>query len=116
MRFLILLAFLLFSPTSLGEVIFTPDSLTEVNTPNITVLQINTAWNKHHDIDLNGLIGCNVKYGLLERQNKDLKSQIQYVPVIVIYKNNKPVKQWSADLSFKLDVDVNEIQQVIDRL
>ena len=106
MRFLIVLAFLLFSPTSLGE----------VSAPNITVLQINTAWNKHHDINLDGLIGCNVKYGLLERQNKDLKSQIQYVPVIVIYKNNKPVKQWSADLSFKLDVNVNEIQQVIDRL
>ena len=106
MRTLIILAFLLFSPTSLGE----------VNKSDITVLQINAHWNRHHDVNLNSLKGCRVQYGLLERQSEDLKKQIQYVPVVVIYKGNKAVKQWSADLSFKLDVDINEIQSVVDRL
>ena len=106
MRTLIVLAFLLFTPTSLGK----------VESSDITVLQINAHWNRHHDVNLNSLRGCRVQYGLLERQSEDLKKQIQYVPVVVIYKGNKPVKQWSADLSFKLDIDVNEIQTVIDRL
>ena len=106
MRTLIVLAFLLFTPTSLGE----------VNESDITVLQINAHWNRHHDVNLNSLRGCKVQYGLLERQNEDLKKRIQYVPIVVIYKGNKPVKQWSADLSFRLNVDLEEIQQVIDKL
>ena len=106
MRTLIVLLFLLFTPTSLGK----------VSTSDITVLQINAHWNKHHDVNLNSLRRCKVRYGLLERQSEDLKKQIQYVPVVVVYKGNKPVKQWSADLSFKLDVDINEIQSVVDKL
>jgi len=106
MRALIVLAFLLFTPTSLGK----------VEKTDITVLQINAHWNKHHDLNLNSLRGCKVRYGLLERQSEDLKKQIQYVPVVVVYKGNKAVRQWSADLSFKLNVELDEIQSVIDRL
>ena len=106
MRLLILLVFLLFSPTSLGE----------VKTSDVTVLHVNTKWNKHQNIDLNGLIGCKVKYGFLEDQSKELQTKIRTVPVIVIFKGNRAIKQWTADLTFRLDVDVNEIQQVIDRL
>ena len=106
MRTLIVLLFLLFTPTSLGK----------VEKTDITVLQINAHWNKHHDLNLNSLRGCKVRYGLLERQSEDLKKQIQYVPVVVVYKGNKAVRQWSADLSFKLNVDLDEIQSVIDKL
>ena len=106
MRLLIVLTFLLFSPTSLGE----------VKTSDVTVLHVNTKWNKHQNIDLNGLIGCKVKYGFLEDQSKELQTKIRTVPVIVVFKGNRAIKQWTADLTFRLDVDVNEIQQVIDRL
>lgn len=106
MRLLIVLAFLLFSPTSLGE----------EKTSDVTVLHVNTKWNKHQNIDLNGLIGCKVKYGFLEDQTKELQTKIRTVPVIVVFKGNRAIKQWTADLTFRLDVDVNEIQQVIDRL
>jgi len=106
MRLLIVLAFLLFSPTSLGE----------EKTSDVTVLHVNTKWNKHQNIDLNGLIGCKVKYGFLEDQSKELQTKIRTVPVIVVFKGNRAIKQWTADLTFRLDVDVNEIQQVIDRL
>jgi len=106
MRTFIILAFLLFSPSSLGE----------VGKADITVLQVNTQWNKQHNIDLNNLIGCEVQFAWLEDQNDDFKKQVQTVPLIVVYHKNKPVRQWSADLSFKLDVDINEIQSVVDRL
>ena len=106
MRTFIILAFLLFSPSSLGE----------VEKADITVLQVNTQWNKHHNIDLNGLTGCEVQFAWLEEQSDNFKSQVQTVPLIVVYHKNKPVRQWAADLSFKLNVDINEIQQVIDKL
>ena len=106
MRSLIVLLFLLFTPSSLGEVIKS----------DITVLQVNAQWNKQHNIDLNGLVGCEVQFAWLEDQNDNFKRQVQTVPLVVVYHKNKPVRQWSADLSFKLDIDVNEIQTVIDRL
>lgn len=106
MRALIVLAFLLFTPTSLGK----------VEKADITVLQVNSKWNKQHNLDLNGLVGCEVQFAWLEDQNDDFKRQVQTVPLIVVYHKNKPVRQWAADISFKLDVDIYEIQQVVDRL
>ena len=106
MRALIVLAFLLFTPTSLGK----------VEKADITVLQVNSQWNKQHNLDLNNLIGCEVRFAWLEDQSDDFKKQVQTVPIIVVYHKNKPVRQWSADLSFRLNVDLEEIQQVIDKL
>jgi hypothetical protein len=106
MRTFIILAFLLFSPSSLGE----------VEKADITVLQVNTQWNKEHNIDLNGLIGCEVQFAWLEEQSDSFKKQVQTVPIIVVYHKNKPVRQWSADLSFRLNVGLEEIQRVIDKL
>ena len=106
MRTFIILAFLLFSPSSLGE----------VEKADITVLQVNSQWNKEHNIDLNGLIGCEVRFAWLEDQNQNFQKQVQTVPIIIVYHKNKPVRQWSADLSFTLNVDLDEIQQVIDKL
>lgn len=87
-----------------------------IESNDITVLQINARWNQNKTIDLNGLIGCKVQFAWLENQNSQMKSQIQTVPTIVVYNRNKPVKQWSADLSFSLDIDVNEIQNFIDKI
>ena len=106
MRTFIILAFLLFSPSSLGE----------VEKADITVLQVNSQWNKEHNIDLNGLIGCEVQFAWLEDQSDSFRKQVQTVPLIVVYHKNKPVRQWSADLSFRLNVDLEEIQRVIDKL
>ena len=106
MRALIVLAFLLFTPTSLGK----------VEKADITVLQVNSQWNKQHNLDLNGLVGCKVQFAWLEDQNDDFKRQVQTVPLIVVYHKNKPVRQWAAGISFKLDIDIDEIQQVVDRL
>ena len=83
---------------------------------DITVLQINARWNKNKTINLDGLIGCKVQFGWLENQNKSLKDKIKTVPIVVVYKGSKPVKQWTADLSFSLDIDLNEIQTYIDKI
>lgn len=106
MRLLIVLLFLLFSPTVNSEGV----------SSDITVLQINTIWNQKNDIDLRGLVNCKVQYGLLEHQKPSFKDKIKYVPVIVIFKGTKPVRQWTADLTFKLDVDLLEIQKEVNNL
>ena len=87
-----------------------------VESNEITVLQINARWNKNKTINLDGLIGCKVQFGWLENQNSKMKSNIKTVPTIVVYKGTKPVRQWAADLSFSLDIDINEIQNFIDKI
>lgn len=87
-----------------------------IESNDITVLQINARWNQNKTIDLKGLIGCKVQFAWLESQNSKMKSNIKTVPTIVVYKGTKPVRQWAADLSFSLDIDVNEIQNFIDKI
>ena len=87
-----------------------------IESNDITVLQINARWNQNKTIDLNGLIGCKVQFGWLENQSDKMKSEIQTVPIVVVYKGTKPIKQWSADLSFSLDIGVKEIQNFIDKI
>jgi hypothetical protein len=42
-----------------------------------------------------------------------LQKQIQAVPIIILFKDNKPLRQWAADLSFKLNIDIEEIAYAI---
>mgnify|MGYP007073246265 CR=1 FL=1 len=96
--------------------LFVPAKASKMDNDKITVVQINAKWNKHHNIDLNGLINCKVQFAWLEEQPKSLRKNIQTVPVVLVYNGSKAVMQWSADLSFQLDVDLEEIQSVIDKL
>lgn len=108
MKPLMLLVGLLFFPMQVNSF--------ETNAEKITVMQINAKWNKHHNLNLNGLLNCEVQFAWLEDQPQSLKKSIQTVPVIVIYYGKKPVRQWSADLSFQLDVDLDEIQKTINSI
>ncbi len=77
---------------------------------NITVVQINAKWNKVNDFKITDLpSSVKYKFAYLEDQNSEVKSQIQAVPVIIVYKGSEPVKQWNANLSFKLEVKEEDI-------
>jgi len=106
MRNLIIILGLMFVPSKAN--------LTPVD-ESITILQINAKWNQHHNVDLSGLNGCKVQFAWLEDQNEALKNQIKRVPVIMMYKGNNAVRQWKADLSFTLDVDLQEIQTAVNQ-
>jgi len=108
MRTFILILALLFSSSSVNP--------NPVENKSITVMQINAKWNKQNNIDLGNLIGCDVKFAWLEDQPKSLKKNINRVPIIVLYNGSQPVMQWSADLSFKLNVDLDEIQKTINSI
>jgi len=78
------------------------------------VVQINTEWNNKNKIDLPYSIeGAKTVYAFLEDQSESLQKQIQAVPIIILFKDNKPLRQWAADLSFKLNIDIEEIAYAI---
>jgi len=78
------------------------------------VVQINAEWNNKNKINLPYSIeGAKYSYALLEGQSKTFQKKILAVPVVVLWKDNKVVRQWSADLSFKLVLTTEEIAYAI---
>lgn len=75
-----------------------------------TVVQINANWNERNKIDLPFKIeGAKVIYAYLSEQPESLQKQVKVVPVVVLYKDSKPVRQWIADLSFKMPLSKDEL-------
>lgn len=78
------------------------------------VVQINAEWNDRNKVDLPYTIeGAKTVYAFLEDQNESLQKQIQAVPIVILFKDNKPLRQWSADLSFKLNINIEEVAYAI---
>ena len=59
--------------------------------------------------------GANVIYGYLKDQPKSLQQSVRVVPVVVLYKDNKPVRQWVADISFKIKLSKEELIKQIKK-
>ena len=91
-------------------ILFSTSALTQ----DYKILHINAKWNKKNTVNLpNKIEGITVDFAILEDQTKSLQEKIQAVPVIILYKENRVVKKWSAGISFKLDINAKEISEAI---
>jgi hypothetical protein len=79
-----------------------------------TLLHINAKWNQYNNVTFDKIPNCKIQFAFLEDQPKEIQSTIQYVPHVVLLKQNRPIAQWSADLSFKLDVSTQEVINIIN--
>jgi hypothetical protein len=86
-----------------------------VKAQEFTLVQINAKWNIENNLELNIFENVDYKFAYLEDQKSDIKGKINAVPVVILYKGNKPVHQWNADLSFKLELECEEIQSIINK-
>lgn len=90
-----------------------------VNAQDLTLLHINSKWNSDNDYPyLKQLKGVEILKVKLEDQPPNIKNQIKSVPTIILYDNRtqKPKGQWAADLSFKLEIEPEKLQEWINRL
>jgi hypothetical protein len=86
-----------------------------VKAQEFTLVQINAKWNLENNIELNIFDDVDYRFAYLEEQKSDIKSKINAVPVVILYKGNRPVHQWNADLSFKLELSCEEIESIINK-
>lgn len=86
-----------------------------VKAQELTLVQINAKWNVKNNIELNIFDEVEYQFAYLEEQKDDIRSKITAVPVVILYKGNKPIHQWNADLSFKLEIDCEDIQRIINK-
>lgn len=107
-KYILITILLLMIPFSTKHVETTDDG------PEYTLLHINAKWNQYNNVNFDNIPNCRIKFAFLEDQPKEIKSTIQYVPHVVLLKNNRPIAQWSADLSFKLDISTKDVIKVIN--
>lgn len=81
----------------------------------MTLVQINAKWNIENNLELNIFEDVDYRFAYLEDQKEDIKKKINAVPVVILYKGNKPIHQWNADLSFKLELDCEDIEKIINK-
>ena len=78
-----------------------------------TIVQINAKWNSANTVKIPNISGVSTQFAYLEDQPESVKNKIKVVPVVVLYKNSTPVRQWNADLSFKLNITEEEILKAL---
>ena len=84
----------------------------------ITVTHFNADWNKANTVTwLGKLSDCSVKYiDVAKSPSYQKKYKLVVFPTIIIFNNGEEVKRYQADLSFKIGVTKNEVQEEIDNL
>jgi hypothetical protein len=107
-KYILITIILLFIPLA------TSNNLPLDNGPEYTLLHINAKWNQYNNVTFDKIPNCKIQFAFLEDQPKEIQSTIQYVPHVVLLKQNRPIAQWSADLSFKLDVSTQEVINIIN--
>ena len=81
----------------------------------MTVLYMNSAWNSRNDYtDVNKLKRAKILKVNFDEQPPSIKNAIRSVPAIIVLKDGRPVATWQADLSMKLKVRYEDVQDVID--
>lgn len=80
-----------------------------------TLVQINAKWNLENNIEINSFDNVDYRFAYLEDQKEHIKGKINAVPVVILYKGNRPVHQWNAGLSFKLNLECEQVQRIINK-
>ena len=81
----------------------------------MTVLYMNSAWNSRNDYkDVDKLKRAKILKVNFDEQPPSIKNAIRSVPAIIVLKDGRPVATWQADLSMKLKVRYEDVQDVID--
>ena len=81
-----------------------------------TLLEINAKWNSKNNLVQNKIGGIRINFGWLEDQPKKMQSKIRSVPILVLFKDGKPIYQWLAGIDFKLKVTEEQLENVLNKL
>ena len=81
-----------------------------------SLLEINAKWNQKNNLKQDKIAGIRINFGWLEDQPKKMQSKIRSVPILVLFRDGKPIYQWVAGIDFKLEVTEEEFDKVFNKL
>tara|TARA_B110000259_G_scaffold12613_2_gene13451 strand:+ start:6208 stop:6528 length:321 start_codon:yes stop_codon:yes gene_type:complete len=79
------------------------------------LLEINSEWNWSNKAKIDKIRNIPHQIAYLENQTPTFRKKIKSVPLVILYKNGKPIMRWSADISFKLVIKKEEVLKAIAR-
>jgi len=81
----------------------------------ITAIHINAGWNTDNDVEwFSKLSDCKQKTLLADKDDNQKKYKLAVVPTIILFKDGEEVARFQADLSFKMVVKREDVQDEID--
>ncbi len=81
-----------------------------------SLLEINAKWNQKNNLKQDKIAGIRVNFGWLEDQPKKMQSKIRSVPILVLFRDGKPIYQWVAGIDFKLEITEEDFDKVFNKL
>ena len=82
----------------------------------VTVAHFNAGWNDANSVLWIGdLEECNVvKVDIVAYKKMQTNHKIVVVPTIILFKDGEEIKRWQANVSFKIEDDIDVIQEAVD--
>ena len=79
------------------------------------LLEINSEWNWSNKAKIDRIRNIPHQIAYLENQTPKFREKVRSVPLVILYKDGRPIMQWSADISFKLVIKKEEVLKAIAR-
>ena len=79
------------------------------------LLEINSEWNWSNKAKVDRIRNIPHQIAYLENQTPKFRAKVRSVPLVILYKDGRPIMQWTADISFKLVVKKEEVLKAIAR-
>tara|TARA_Y100000385_G_scaffold5306_1_gene5833 strand:- start:707 stop:1018 length:312 start_codon:yes stop_codon:yes gene_type:complete len=78
------------------------------------LLEVNSEWNWTNKAKVEKIRGIPHQLAYLEEQTPSFKKKVKSVPLLILYKDGRPIMQWQADISFKLVVTKDQVLKAIE--
>ena len=79
------------------------------------LMEINSEWNWSNKAKIDRIRNIPHQIAYLEDQTPKFREKVRSVPLVILYKDGRPIMQWTADISFKLVVKKEDVLKAIAR-
>lgn len=82
----------------------------------VVIAHFNAGWNSANAVTWIGDVEeCNViRVDIATNPKIQQKHKIIVVPTIILFKDGEEIKRWQANVAFKIEEDLNDIQEEVD--
>lgn len=78
------------------------------------LLEVNSEWNWSNKAKIERIRDIPHQIAYLEEQTPSFRKKVKSVPLVILYKDGRPIMQWTADISFKLVLSKKEVMEAIE--
>ena len=78
------------------------------------LLEVNSEWNWSNKAKIERIRDIPHQIAYLEEQTPSFRKKVKSVPLVILYKDGRPIMQWTADISFKLVLSRKEVMEAIE--